>query len=107
MIDARAELSEALRRYENAAAPGLTYVGEQWPAFEQYLQQVGRLKKASDDLLLDRSVREYIDVHLRARRILRLAPIDPSHEFVGLKQLADAETAPALGGELEIGRAHV
>jgi len=95
------ELAEALKRFDNAAEPDITYIGVQWPAFEQFLQALNRLERVTDGLAVLGVLRSELDLYRRARRVLRTTPLAPAHPSTGLADLDDTIPPQNFEGDLQ------
>lgn len=94
------QLLDAIKRYEVAAEPGLTYVGVAWDQFERFLAQCRRLENISKGLLLVGAADDFLVRLRRAARTLRMAPLDPVDQFVGLWQIIESGAPAQLDGDL-------
>lgn len=94
------QLLDAIRRYEAAAEPGLTYVGAAWEKFEVLLSHSRRLENLAKGLLLVGTADDFLIRLRRAIRILRTSPLDAADPFVGLQDLVESDAASRLDGDL-------
>jgi len=94
------QLLEAVRRYEVAAEPGLTYLGTAWEKFEVLLSHARRLENIAKGLLLVATADDFLIRLRRAIRILRTSPLDAADPFVGMQDLVESDTASRLDGDL-------
>jgi hypothetical protein len=95
------ELAEAIKRFDNAAEPDVTYIGVQWPAFDHFLQSFSRLEHATEGLAALGILRDELEIYRRARRVLRTTPLSPEHHSTGLASLDSILRQQTLGGELQ------
>jgi len=100
------ELAEALIRFENAATPDVTYIGIQWPYFDQFLQSLSRLEQLTDGLAALGALRHELDLYRRARRVLRTSPLAPADPAVGLDALEGITGQHSFDGDLQIALDH-
>lgn len=96
------QLLDAIKRYEVAAAPGLTYVGVSWEQFEVFLSRSRRLENLAKGLLLVGTAEDFLNRLKRATRVLRIAPLDPADEFVGLQEIVESSASTKFDGDLAI-----
>lgn len=96
------ELAEAMTRYSNASEPDVTYVGIQWSAFERYLRSLEALDKVTGGLAAVGVLRPELDLHQRARRVLRTTPLAPAHTQTRLSGLDSVIAERQFDGPLQV-----
>lgn len=86
------DLEQALRRFEVAASPTIKYLGIDWPEFTSFLESLQILERQAEQVL-DARIGEFLSVLRRARRVLRAAPVSPSHSYLELEQVTAKSTS--------------
>jgi len=80
------DLNETLRRFTAAEKSIVKYKGLNWIEFEAFLRSLHALERICDRLTPSTEVANWLTILRYARRILRSAPVNPSHSSLQLEQ---------------------